>query len=756
MANELRTRDGLPFNFVDGLRIKGVDVTNWDKVFIDQGASYVGFTPVGNLAASNVQAAIAELESEKLAKVDLVTQSANGVMSATDKAKLDNLATSGLVATATNLRPGANQGVVWDNDAFGGTQDTASITLETAGGEATKMRFKMTNDSDDNFEFTAKSGDGLTAYNNAMTLNGNVLLNAANYVDYAAPMISDYAALRAYTGNASQVRITSNGLAGFFYYDAADTTSTDNGGTVIVSNNSKRWKRLFDGAINVKWFMGSEISSIESYSFLSDTTQYFQTAIDTAFSSRCDLWVPAGGYLVSGLYLPGRVFGVTDDRGKSFRIFGQGTGEAFVVNASKGTVIKSVSDAPVLQDYLDTDPSSNGSIEIDHIRFDGTSTTPVVSLKSFFGMATMHDCVVYQRGSGDGVFCSAGATGSIERVYSVNKDWATTSLGAARTGVGFNIATSYNQGLLKISKCTSRGWLTGYNIGGAAQAPLVYLLEHCECSIVRNGIILASNTNKAVVTDCYIEGGDGGVAINNLGNYNTIRDTLIFPGFSIGIQDLSLTNKGSLIEGNIVSIGNISAAKGIAVQSSSAFGGWNKNVINNSIASTPGALGVAGIELIGATPRVNISGNSFDPKGAWTGSGSVKFNNISTGGVFGVITDQSGDWEYAHLSSVAISLFRGNAVITEADVTANLLSIPGGSYFVISATAPVTVQKISAGETAGRIVIFRSTNSNLTIQQTAFIKTASGASFSGPGTITFFIDKSGADSYAYELSRTVF
>ncbi len=229
MANELRTRDGLPFNFVDGLRIKGVDVTNWDKVFIDQGASYVGFTPVGNLAASNVQAAIAELESEKQSKTEPIT-------------------------TAINLRPGANQGIVWDNDAFGGTQDTASITLETAAGEATKMRFKMTNDSDDNFEFTAKTADGLTVFNNAMSLNGNVLLNAANYVDYTAPMISDYAALRAYTGNAGQVRITSNGLAGFFYYDVADTTSVDNGGTIIVAGNGKRWKRVYSGAVNVKWF----------------------------------------------------------------------------------------------------------------------------------------------------------------------------------------------------------------------------------------------------------------------------------------------------------------------------------------------------------------------------------------------------------------------------------------------------------------------------------------------------------------------
>lgn len=142
MANELRTRDGLPFNFVDGLRVRGTDIV-------------------------------------------AATATSDGLMSAADKAKLDNMETSGTANTAINLRPGANQGVVWDIDAFGGTQDTASITLETSAGEATKMRFKMTNDSDDNFEFTAKTADGLTVYNNAMTLNGNVILNAANYKNYS-------------------------------------------------------------------------------------------------------------------------------------------------------------------------------------------------------------------------------------------------------------------------------------------------------------------------------------------------------------------------------------------------------------------------------------------------------------------------------------------------------------------------------------------------------------------------------------------
>lgn len=181
MANELRTRDGLPFNFVDGLRIKGVDVTNWDKVFIDQGASYVGFTPVGNLGATNVQGALAELDVEKV----------------------DN---SALAATA-------------GSSLVGHDGSTVQAVLDTV------------------------------------------------------KPIANYTALRAYTGSATQVRVTTTDIAGFFYRDDADTTSADNGGTVIVSSNGKRWKRSFSGPVYVKWF-GAKGNDTE------DDTISIQKAVD--------------------------------------------------------------------------------------------------------------------------------------------------------------------------------------------------------------------------------------------------------------------------------------------------------------------------------------------------------------------------------------------------------------------------------------------------------------------------------------------
>lgn len=72
------------------------------------------------------------------------------------------------------LAAGAGGGIKFPDNAYGGTGDTASVTLETSSGEATKMRFKMTNDSDDQFEFTAPSNEG-------MKMNGHSILHDGNY-----------------------------------------------------------------------------------------------------------------------------------------------------------------------------------------------------------------------------------------------------------------------------------------------------------------------------------------------------------------------------------------------------------------------------------------------------------------------------------------------------------------------------------------------------------------------------------------------
>lgn len=78
-------------------------------------------------------------------------------------------------------------------------------------------------------------------------------VEAQSIFDNALPMQS-YTALRAYTGRAAGVRITSTGFAGTFQRDTSDVTSADNGGTVIVDASGRRWKRQYSGPAMVEWW----------------------------------------------------------------------------------------------------------------------------------------------------------------------------------------------------------------------------------------------------------------------------------------------------------------------------------------------------------------------------------------------------------------------------------------------------------------------------------------------------------------------
>ncbi len=89
--------------------------------------------------------------------------------------------------------------------------------------------------------------------------------------------------------------ITDAGRQGLFYYDASDLTSADNGGTVIV-NGTKRYKRMYSGPIDVRWF---GMKADWNGSAGSDNTAAFRAALDAAGKNQV-VMVPQGGYYVAG------------------------------------------------------------------------------------------------------------------------------------------------------------------------------------------------------------------------------------------------------------------------------------------------------------------------------------------------------------------------------------------------------------------------------------------------------------------------
>lgn len=145
--------------------------------------------------------------------------------------------------------------------------------------------------------------------------------------------LANYTALRNYTGRATGVRITQSGIAGFFQRDASDTTSADNGGTIIVDASGRRWKRLFTGAVNVKWFGAKGDGSDDDTSAFQAAINYClatkTTAIETLGSGFSALHAPQGIYKISAPLV------VTGANG--FKIYGDGrqsTQIVFVGDAS--------------------------------------------------------------------------------------------------------------------------------------------------------------------------------------------------------------------------------------------------------------------------------------------------------------------------------------------------------------------------------------------------------------------------------------
>ena len=115
-----------------------------------------------------------------------------------------------------------------------------------------------------------------------------------------ALQLADYAALRAYAGNRKSVYITGylasaapSGIAGMFVRDDADTTSADNGGTVIVASNGIRWKRQYDGPVNLAWF-GAVAGSGED----------IKPALEAAIATGQPVLVEDGEYFLENPIVP--------------------------------------------------------------------------------------------------------------------------------------------------------------------------------------------------------------------------------------------------------------------------------------------------------------------------------------------------------------------------------------------------------------------------------------------------------------------
>lgn len=565
----------------------------------------------------------------------------------------------------------------------------------------------------------------------------------------------------------------------------ADTNFTP--GTVVTSEwlndvNDFVYTESTWGELNVFEFLtAAEITSVKAYDYSIDVTVKVQQAMDEAFAQSRKLVVPAGGYRVTTLNMPGS----SATRVKPFIMEGAGIGEVFatVQNIVKGgTVFRNTTvnaTQPVFQYVPDIVNTGNGYANISNLIFWGNTVSgvAVVDFDTFYSQSRIYDCAVIQDGPGDGMNMDLCATPEIFNIYSINNPgWITASGGSyVRTGTGFKFSTSLTggAGLTKIRGTTSRGWDTGYQIGNGVNPLLSPSLRNFECSNTKNGVKILALVNNAMIDGGYFEGGDSGTAIQDNGNYSIITNNSIFAGYAIGIDASNAGVGGTLISGNSISAGTRANTNLVLLGSSGASGGTGKAFVGNTLSfsgsvTAPGTIAnVIGLTVTGTDPQLQISGTNFDPRAAWTGTGSFKMvdNSISGGpggsrakGNYGFGTTDSVDQSVPALNRGVISLAQLPAITST--VATNTIRADHGGWYDVTFAGATTVSKIADGGQEGRIVYLNSTNGNTTWSHNANLKLAGAANFT-PGAnggllIVRVYGQSGGFVNAVEVGRVVY
>lgn len=406
-------------------------------------------------------------------------------------------------------------------------------------------------------------------------------------LDTAKPL-ANYTALRAYNGTATQIRITSTGIAGFFYRDDADTTSADNGGTIIVAGNGKRWKRLFDGPSNIRWF-GAK-GDWNGTTGTDDTL-----AIQSAINSEEWNIVPNGSYKLTSKL-------TVDGSGKRL------TSESMGSSWSGGEVNRPSFIQTFNGDMVEL---TGGRHHVEGIQFksDGIYTGAAVVIRAL--QNNIIDCAFYRNGGGaikiiglsygtyieKNTFDGCGSLGNYDITVDAITGPSVTDYNTI-THIEYNIFENSYVGAVSVKDTDPfyifKNYIEPYN--SLTTSPMIRVLNS------------TSGNSKGWIKENYIGSltGNNGFAIHATGSHIVIdnNDCNYFPS-GIYLSSLIGSVSGNCIEG-------FSSA---GIQISTAAAGVNNNIaVSGNILQTRPAGATHGILLGGSINNTNVSGNVVNGK----------------------------------------------------------------------------------------------------------------------------------------------
>lgn len=532
-----------------------------------------------------------------------------------------------------------------------------------------------------------------------------------------------------------------------------------------VASTVYRWMHWQDPCI-FEWMTTAQIADYQARTAVAnmagalDLTAPIQAAINASYASGQNLYFPPGAAKVSGVQVPTNAVNY-EDRGDTWRMYGAGAPQPFVREPRSGTLLISSTDAPVFRyQQRRAMPTAGGNTQVRGIRFEqrnAAATSPVVLWDSMSEDADFSHNAIVQFGLGDGFQVTYQIKGNIERNFVMCGAYFTGGRSAA--GIGFNIPSTADAGMLTVRKNTARCFFWGYIHGDGTNDSSGALFEQCESSDCVNGMWNKAGCTGATFSKSYTEGITG-TCIKDEGTMTTIVGGMHYLGFTVGIDASTTSNYGTLIEGNYLE----TAGPGCTLIEVGS-GGPTKTVCGNHLLfSTSGGsvTNVIGIEITGLNARLDITGNAFLPRGAWTGgAGTVKILNSSTGGMIGSLPLADGtDNEIPSLLRGAVTYQQNASTLTQADVAANVLTLPQTNVVNVNASGAATVNSLAqdAQLTGGaRVVHIVTANNNMTFADTATLLL--NGSFTGSasgGILTLLVRDEGGTLYGREIARTSF
>jgi len=235
-----------------------------------------------------------------------------------------------------------------------------------------------------------------------------------------------------------------DGGGGTFFWDAS-STATDNGGTVIAATGvtTGRWKRVYSGAVNVKWF-GVKATESDTTTRTNNTSRV-NSIVTSGFS---DIHIPEGSFYFNGAW---NIDGVRKLQGVSHVL----------------TVLYNSADVDFLVRTAVLSDSSIGNL---YLRYDGgswrgfDSTAKAINMKGG-GRNTLHDIQVMDYRMG---------------IYYEDLYW-----------------------LLSINRCTVWNATTAYHLDSAAGGPTTTTFTKCWAKACINGYYIEKCSSVSLIGCAY-------------------------------------------------------------------------------------------------------------------------------------------------------------------------------------------------------------------------------------------------------------